>query len=119
MTAFNVEGGLVTEEPLRLTGNTATIVYTAVGRTTIASIFVCPTNGTPTITIEIYNAAGASVMFRRKAVTPTAGTPVIDNEPFILEPGYTIRVTSGSASGEMDVMVTRGIGTAPGMLRPV
>jgi len=120
MSAFNVEGGLVTEDPVRLTDNAPTIVYPlasspAKGSALIASIIVCPTSGTPNITIEWFNAAGSSVGYLRKAVAVSAaGTPFIFNEPFVLPPLYTLRVTSSSGTGDMDVFVTRGVDYAAG-----
>lgn len=112
MSEFKIDGPILSDDPVRLTGNTATVVLTAPGVMSIASIICTPTNGTPTLTIEIYNAAGSSIMFLRKAVATTAGMPVIFNEVFTLNPQQTIRVTSSAASGDMDVLVTRGAGVA-------
>jgi hypothetical protein len=117
MSTFQVGGALLSEDPVRLTGNTATVVYTAVGRAAIASIVCVPTSGTPNLTIEIYNAAGSSIMTLRKAVATTAGTAFIWNEVFTLNPSQTIRVTSSAAGGDMDVMVSRAAGVAAADLR--
>lgn len=119
MSAFNVEGGLAAEAWGSLTGNTATAIYTAVGNVTIASIIVCPTSGTPNLTIEIYNDSGAKVGTLRKAVATTAGTAVVWNEPFPLPPQYSIRLTSSAAGGDMDYLVVKGVPTATGRLRGV
>lgn len=117
MSEFKIDGPILSDDPVRLTGNTATIVFTATGATSIASIICTPTSGTPNLTIEIFNAAGSSIMTLRKAVATTAGTPVIFNEVFTISPGQTIRVTSSAASGDMDVLVTRGLATAAAALR--
>lgn len=112
MTDFSLAGPIRSRTPTRLSGNTATTVFTASGSTSIASIICTPTNGTPSLTIEIYNAAGSSVMFLRKAVAMTAGTPFIWNEAFTINPDETIRVTSSAAGGDMDVMVTTAVAVA-------
>ena len=112
MSSFVASGGLLSDDPVTLTNGSATVVFTAVGVTLIASIVVTPTSGTPNLTIEIYNAAGSKVMTLRKAVVMTAGTPFIYNEAFTINPGQTIRVTSSSGSGDMDVQVTKGIDAA-------
>lgn len=112
MSEFKIDGAIRSDSPVRLTGNTATTVYAASGATSIASIICTPTNGTPSLTIEIYNEAGSSVMFLRKAVAMTAGTPFIFNEAFTINPAETIRVTSSAASGDMDVMVTTAVAVA-------
>lgn len=112
MSEFKIDGPIRSDSPVRLTGNTATTVYTANGAATIASIICTPTNGTPTLTIEIYNEAGSSVMFLRKTVAMTAGTAFVFNEAFTLNPAETIKVTSSAAGGDMDVMVTASSGVA-------
>jgi len=122
MSAFNVDGGLISQEWGSLANNSATDVYTATGGVTVASIIVTPTSGTPNLTIEICNAAGTKVGTLRKAVAMTAGTAFIWNEAFILPALYSIRLTSSSATGDMDYLVThgtpaaarlRGMGTSP------
>lgn len=118
MSEVKVDGPVISDDPVRLTGNTATVVFTATGVTTIASIICTPTNATPSLTIEIYNAAGTSIMFLRDAVAMTAGTPFIFNEVFTINPQQTIRVTSSSGTGDMDVMVTAATGVAASALRP-
>lgn len=117
MTEFKIESPVLSDDPTRLTGNTATTVFTAVGRTSIASIICTPTSGTPTCTIEIFSAAGSGIMKLRAAQATTAGTPLIFNEVITLNPGQSIKVTSSSASGDMDVLVTRGVATAAAVLR--
>lgn len=117
MSEFKIEGPVLSDDPVRLTGNTATIVYTAAGVTPIASIICTPTSGTPTCTIEIFNAAGTGIMKLRTAQATVAGTPLIFNEVFTLNPQQTIKVTSSAVAGDMDVMVTHGVGVAAGALR--
>lgn len=117
MSAFQIDGPVLSDNPVRLSGNTATIVFTASGVTPIASIICTPTTGTPNLTIEIFNAAGASVMTLRKAVATTAGTAFIFNEAITINPQETIRVTSSAAGGDMDVLVTRGVANAAAALR--
>lgn len=106
MSAFNVDGSLVTDDPVRLTANTATTVYTATGAVPISSIIVTPTSGTPNLTIQIHN--GSTAYNLRTAVAMTAGTAFIWDELFILPALYTIKITSSAAGGDMDVFVTHG-----------
>lgn len=117
MSEFKIDGPVLSDDPVRLTANTATIVFTATGATSIASIICTPTTGSPNLTIEIFNAAGSSIMTLRKAVATTAGTAFIFNEVFTISPQQTIRVTSSAAGGDMDVLVTRGAAVAAGALR--
>jgi hypothetical protein len=117
MSEFKIDGPILSDDPVRLTDATATAVFTATGRTAIASIICTPTSGTPTCTIEIFNAAGTGIMKLRTAQATTAGTPLIFNEVISLSPGQVIKVTSSAAGGDMDVMVTRGVATAAAELR--
>jgi hypothetical protein len=117
MSEFKIDGPVQSDDPVRLTGNTATTVFTAQGATRIASIICTPTSGTPTCTIEICNAAGSGIMKLRAAQATTAGTPLIFNEVITLSPGQVIKVTSSAAGGDMDVLVTRGVATAAAQLR--
>jgi hypothetical protein len=112
MSEFKIDGPLLSDDPVRLTDNAATPVFTASGNTVIASIICTPTSGTPTCTIEIFNAAGTGIMKLRTAQATTAGTPLIFNEVFTLSPSQVIKVTSSAVAGDMDVMVTRGVATA-------
>lgn len=112
MSEFKIDGPLISDNPVRLANGNATPVFTAVGATSIASIICTPTSGTPTCTIEIFDAAGTGIMKLRTAQATVAGTPLIFNEVFTLSPGYVIKVTSSAGSGDMDVMVTRGVSTA-------
>lgn len=96
LTAFN-----------KLTGNTATAIYTASeGSTLIRSIIACETNGaTPTLTLEVYDVANTTSYYLRKALALSAGTPYVFNEPFMLPANWSIRATSSDASGRIDVHV--------------
>lgn len=112
MTTFAIDWPVLSDDPVRIANNGLTTVFNAVGQVAISSIIVTPTTGTPNLTIEIYDASAASIMTLRKAVAMTAGTAFIFNELFTLNPGQTIRVTSSSATGDMDVMVIRAVATA-------
>ncbi len=103
-------------ESVAITGNTVTTVFTAKKRTTITAICVCPTTGTPNLSISRYDATTRT--YRRKAVAMTAGTAFIYDTPFVLNPGDVLEVTSSSASGDMDVEVTYAVPDAPAALRP-
>lgn len=98
-----ITGGLISEWA-KVSGNTATTVFTANRKTLIVSIAVTPTSGTPSLTIARYD--GTSRYNRRTAVAMTAGTAYVDENPFVLDNEDTIEITSSSATGDMDVCVT-------------
>ena len=118
MSSYTIDGGLITEDAVQLSGNTATTVYTASqGAVAISSIYVTPISGTPNLTIGIHNAAGTLVGYRRFTVAMTAGVAHNDNELFVLPANYSIKVTSSSATGDMHVFVTHGIPARAGQQR--
>lgn len=108
MSNFALDGALLTEEPVRLTDNTVTNVFTAKGATPISSIIVAANSGTPTFTLFKVDASGTS----RTLWSGTA--PYIFAEYFSLADGQSIKCQSGDAAGKLDVHVTRG---APGAAR--
>jgi hypothetical protein len=102
----------------KLTGNTATTIFTASGATRIQSITACENTGaaTPTLSIETYDGTSVSY-YKRRAVAMTAGTEIVFNEPFSINPGWQIRLTSGDAAGKVDWCITYDTPTAAGRLR--
>lgn len=108
--------GALLSEPATITGNTRQTVFTADrGRTLIASVIVTPTTGTPSLSISRYD--GTTRTYFRNAVAMTAGTPVIFDTPFMLDPNGTLEITSSSANGDMDVLVTYVNPVAPAVVR--
>jgi hypothetical protein len=97
-----LSGALMSERKV-IPDNAVTTVYTPNGRTTVASIIVTPTNGTPALTISIYD--GTTRMYLREAVTMTAGTAFTWEIPFVLNAVDVLEVTSSAVAGDMDVMV--------------
>jgi len=113
--SYLIEGALQTEDT-KLTDNTETTVYTADSATTIVSITATENNaGTPTLTIEKHD--GTNSYYLRKAVAMTAGTAFIWDSPFRLPHGWTLKVTSSDAQGEIDVSVSYVTSVAAAMLR--
>ena len=111
MSEFTLVGAVITEPPVRLTDNTATSVFTTVGAVPISSIIICPTTGTPTYTITQVDQTGTA----RNVWKGTS--PDKFNEVFVLPLLNTLKVTSSSATGDLDVFVTHGIpqqGPRPG-----
>lgn len=103
--------GPLLSELTKISGNTVTAVFSATSTTPIASIVVTENGGTtPTLTVEIYN--GTTSYYLRKGIAMTAGTPWTWEIPFLLGAGSSIRVTSGHASGNMDVLVNYVSGSA-------
>lgn len=116
MSALDNSGGALTEFG-RLTGSSVTTIFTATGSTWIKSIVCAERSGaTPTLTLEIYDVANTTSYYLRFAVTMTAGTAFIFNEPFLLPALWAIRLTSNNGSGLIDWMVTYN-GPAAGKLR--
>jgi hypothetical protein len=100
MSALDNAGGAITEDG-RLTGNTATTIFTATGATWIRSITASDNAaGSPTVTIDKYDGTNARV------IKLTAAVPLIFNEPFLLPLGWLIRMTSSNAGGLIDWSIT-------------
>jgi len=100
MTAPAFQAGIVTEDGT-LTGNTATVVFTATGATYIRVITATDNAaGGPTVTVDKYDGTSAYVMRRAAAVPLTLDTP------FLLPVGWKIRLTSSNASGLIDWSIT-------------
>lgn len=108
-------GALMTERKA-ITTSTVTTVYDPVSRTTVASIIVTPTSGTPNLSISIYD--GSTRTYIRKVVATTAGTAFTWEVPFVLDPDDVLEVTSSAAGGDMDVLVNVLIPVAAASLRP-
>lgn len=109
-----LEGALLTEW-VAITGSSVTTVLTATQRTTIASIVVCPTTGSPNLSVSKYN--GTTRYYKFKAKPMTAGTPYVWDTPFSLDPGNVLEITSSSGSGDMDVEINYVVPTAAAQQR--
>jgi hypothetical protein len=89
----------------KLTGNTATAIFTADSATFIRSIQVCENAGsTPNLTIDIFD--GTTAYLKRRALAVTAGTEILYTNEFMLPQGWSIRLTSSDAAGKFDWSVT-------------
>jgi hypothetical protein len=111
---IGITGALLTEVVV-ISSSTRTTVYTAKGRTLVASIIVTPTTGTPTLTISRYD--GTTRVNLRTAVAMTAGTAFVFETPFMLDVGGLLEVTSSSANGDMHVLTTIVNPEAPAIVR--
>ena len=104
MSALDNPGGTITDDG-RLTTNTATTIYTATSATWVRSITATERGGgTPTLSIDKYD--GTTAYMIRRQLSMTGGTQVVYNEPFLLPPGWLIRMTSGNAGGDIDWSIT-------------
>lgn len=103
-TDLSVLGGLT--EYGKLTSSSVTTIYTAsLGTTRIRSLQCCENNaGTPTLTVEAYD--GTNIYYLRKGLAVAAGTPIVFNEAFYLPQGWSLRLTSSDAQGEIDWILT-------------
>lgn len=99
MTAPAFQAGVVTEDGT-LTGNTATVIFTAVGATYIRLITAIDNAAAPTVTIDKYTGSVAYVMRRATAA------PLELDKPFLLPAGWSIRMTSSDAAGKIDWSIT-------------
>lgn len=106
MSNFLLGGALHTID-FKITGNTATAVFTARSRTVITSLVITENNGsTPNLTVDRYDTANTTAYYLRNALAVTAKQTVIFDEPMVLQTGWSIRVTSSDASGRFDGTMT-------------
>ena len=113
--SVSITGALMTE-PAVITANTRTTVFTADrGRTTIVSLIVTPTSGTPNLSISRYDGTTRTML--RKEVAMTAGTALVLDVPFVIDQNGTLEVQSSSGTGDMDVLVTYLNPVAPAVVR--
>ena len=89
----------------RLTGNTATVIYTADKRTTITAI-AASVNAAGTPTLAIWRTKGATDFYLRMAQAVTAGQRVLIDEVLVLDQGDILKAQSNDASGHFDITVT-------------
>jgi hypothetical protein len=85
-------------------------------RTTIVSIIVTPTAGTPNLSISIYD--GTTRTYLRRTVAMTAGVAFAWEVPFVINAVDLLEVTSSAAAGDMDVIVNFLNPVAAASLRP-
>lgn len=95
--------GALVPQNTTITGNTVTTVLQLAKAGTMVSITVCPTSGTPNLSISIYD--GTTRRYLRKAVAMTAGTAFVYDTPQALGRKDVVEVTSSSGTGDMDVFV--------------
>lgn len=100
MTGVAFQAGVVTEDGT-LDDNAATVIFTATGATYIR-VIAAEKNaaGSHTVTVDKYNGSAA------KVVRFTAALPLTYDTPFLLPPGWSIRLTSSDASGKIDWSIT-------------
>jgi hypothetical protein len=100
MTGVAFQAGVVTEDGT-LADNAATSIFTATGATYIR-VIAAEKNaaGSHTVTVDKYNGSAA------KVVRFTAALPLTYDTPFLLPPGWSIRLTSSDASGKIDWSIT-------------
>jgi hypothetical protein len=105
MSTFDdAAGGQITEDG-KLSDSTVTTIFTAVGATWIHAITATENNGgTPTLSIEKYT--GSVSYYIRRAVAMAAGTQVVYDNGFLLPAGWSIRLTSNDAGGDVDWSIT-------------
>lgn len=108
MSSILVDGAFDTHD-FKITGNTATAVFTATKRTMITGLTITENNGsTPNLTVERYDTANTTAYYMRRTSAVTAGQTVTFDEqmPMVLHTGWSLRVTSSDAAGRFDGFMT-------------
>lgn len=102
---LSVLGSGFLTEPFNITsvGGLTDITPTNIGKrpVVIASVTVTEvSNGTPNLTLIVYDPKGLVSYYRRNAKPMAAKETFVDAEPFVLNQGWTlqVQVSSGSAS---------------------
>ena len=89
----------------RITGNTATTIFTAAKRTTIVAIAASETSGSIP-TLAIWRTKSATDYYLRSALAVTARQRVLIDEVLVLDQGDVLKAQSNDAAGKFDVTVT-------------
>lgn len=106
MSNFLLGGALDTIDK-KITGSSATVIFTATKRTIITSIVITENFGsTPNLTVDRYDTPNTTIYYLRNAQAVTAKQTIVFSEEMVLKPGWSIRVTSSDAAGKFDVMLT-------------
>jgi len=95
--SFNISGGSILTQATKLTTTGVTNLLSADKRTTILSIIAAEITGnTPTLTLELYD--GTTSYYLRFAAAMTANQVLILDSPFVLNTGWKLRATAGTAN---------------------
>lgn len=101
---YTITGATLSTKATKLTTTSVTDIYTATKRTTILSVVASEIAGaTPDFSLELYDGTTSYYIYSTKAMT--ADTPIIFNEPFVLNNGWKLRATAGTAN-QIDILVT-------------
>ena len=99
MSVYQTQNGLLKQAAVILSGTSATAIVTATtttGALTVEYIRCAEVAGsTPTLTIDLYDGSTA---YKIRVKAMTAGEVYTDTAPILLEPGWSLRVTAGSAN---------------------
>ena len=103
--SFFVTGQPVTEW-YRMSGNTEETIFTAVKRTTVLSMRFKHSNTTGTPTLTVLRDDGTNdYYFRNAEAIGAAKETVTFDEVFVLDPGNTLKATSGAAGGDFHIRI--------------
>ena len=93
---FSITGNILTIAT-KLTVSTPVVLLAATKRTTIVSIIAAEITGnTPTLSIELYD--GTTSYYLRYQAAMTANGIVTIDTPFVLNAGWSLRATAGTAN---------------------
>jgi hypothetical protein len=96
VVSFTITGTIQTIAT-KLTVTTPVVLLTATKRTTIVSIIAAEITGnTPTLSIELYD--GTTSYYLRFQAAMTANGIVTIDTPFVLNVGWSLRATAGTAN---------------------
>lgn len=98
MSVYQTQNGLLKQAAVALGSTSATTIVAATettGAITVENVRCAEVGGaTPTLTIDIYDGSTA---YKIRVRAMTAGEVYIDDAAILLEPGWSLRATAGTA----------------------
>lgn len=103
--SFTITGGSIRTNAVKLTSTANTELLYADKRTVILSVLATNLGtGTPALTIELFDQATPTSYYLSYQVPMTSRGMVMLDSPFVLQGGWTLKATAGTA-GQIDVLV--------------
>lgn len=104
--AYTITGTALSTLPSKIAGTSPETVFTATKRTTILSIIAANTdNGVCQYTLALYDPDTTTSHYLYYTFSIAAHGREVFNEPFVIQSGWELRVTSNHAN-HLDVFVT-------------
>lgn len=90
---------------MRLSNNTIQTVFTA-ERKTVITHWICANRSGGAVTLTLEKTNGTTQIYYRFATSIAANSYDADTREIVLDPGWSLKATSGNASGNLDIDVT-------------